>query len=145
MAKFYSIFFYMSTSTPRRRKVRAESEVYCLSGEKLKKLSPTGEKALTHEYALLFDEKFGDTLHITYVDLISGEYEGRVYEYEVPPRCEKLIEVVKTREEEGSVLLVYKVAEDSVRKLESRRILGLGEVSAGLKIDSEILKSLIRH
>lgn len=105
-----TVMFTLTTSTPRALNVSVEPTLYCVAGGEITRLEPSRYEPFSEEYSLLFDSRYGDTLGITFVDLISGNYTATLLTYDVPETCSKLLEVLKT---EGFEHELYAVVYES--------------------------------
>lgn len=95
--KFEAIRFRYRGSEPARE-IEVEPLLYSAEGGRLVKLEAVGTRNLDWRDALLFDSKFSSALSFSYADLVHGEYEAKVLEYDVPEDSAKVVEILKVSE-----------------------------------------------
>ena len=99
------------------REIEVEPLLYSARSGRLVELKAVGTRDLDWRDALLFDSKFSGTLTFSYADLLHGEHEAEVVEYDVPEESTKVVEVLRVSEgrETEYVALVYTAGEKTAR------------------------------
>jgi len=124
--------------------VSVEPALFCITSGKITRLEPSRSEPFSEEHCLLFDSKYGDTLGITFVDLISGDYTATVLIYDVPQTCSRLLEVLKVEGLEHELYAMVYEGGNANRVLFSpilsRNLSGLAEV---LGVNPNLLKRVI--
>ena len=103
--KFESVRFKYRGEEPARE-IEVEPLVYSLKGGRLEEQKASSSRELEWRDALFFDSKFSSALAFSYVDLIHGDYEAEILEYEVPGDSTAVVEVFKISEEGKTRYLV---------------------------------------
>ncbi len=148
MTRFYSIKFSLRTTTPRALDVRVTPLVFCFREGALELLEPVDERELAASDNVLFDKKFGDTIRVTYVDLVSGEYVAKVLTYNVPEEAKLVIELIKSEGDiERRYVLLYAKRDSSYERVLSAPLsdLALREIARVASVCYEVLKPLTKY
>jgi len=144
MSTHRTVRFTLTTSTPRALNVSVEPTLYCVAGGEITRLEPSRSEPFSEEHSLLFDSRYGDTLGITFVDLISGNYTATLLTYDVPETCSKLLEVLRTKGlEHGLYAAVYECESDSRVLFTPIVAKKLSKLSEALGVKRNLLKTII--
>lgn len=118
--------FEARASEPKPLDVRVDSRAYEVRGGRAAKLS-CPKRPFSLEDALDFDVEFGDTLQLTYADVVHGSFSCRVLDCEAGGDAVIKVLDAQLSGQRVKLFIVLTVEEGGVRRVYADRITGLGE------------------
>ncbi|RLF05622.1 MAG: hypothetical protein DRK00_03910 [Thermoprotei archaeon] len=118
--------FEAKASEPRPLDVRVDTRVYEARRGRAVRLR-CDERPFSLDDALDFDLEFGDTLQLTYADVVHGTFSCRVLDCDAAG--DVIVKVLDARlgERRVKLFIVLAVEEGDVKRIYADRITGLGE------------------
>lgn len=122
--------FELEASDPKQLKISVSTRMYLAVRGRAFKLE-CSEREFALDDVLDFDAEFGDTLQLTYVDLVHGTFNCKVNECEVKPGS-IVLKVLDSKVDGVRVklLVVLSIEENALRRIYADRLSGLGEWEA---------------